>query len=244
MSIRSLHVMSILLNTSPAAPAIEGTLPDKLAEVECSVGRIGDTVRDTSVVIRATLISFLPDTRMSDEIDAPPIGIGTGAATSALTNPDGSDSVHPDWYCTPGQSRPPQFPCSVHQSEETCAVLGGQHCRWHPTRQECEELARGGTIQPDTDPDPHPLPRTARPHAVRPHAASVLKFPSSTCLPRLMALRWRCLSKHRKKGLRRTQEEGQKRKKRNDAVWLDFRRLGAELAELAAQVMPAYDSSP
>ena len=162
MSIRSLHVMSILLNTSPAAPAIEGTLPDKLAEVECSVGRIGDTVRDTSVVIRATLISFLPDTRMSDEIDAPPIGIGTGAATSALTNPDGNDSVHPDWYCTPGQSRPPQFPCSVHQSEETCAVLGGLHCRWHPTRQECEELARGGTIQPDTDPDRHPLPRTAR----------------------------------------------------------------------------------
>ena len=62
MSIRSLHVMSILLNSSPAAPAIKGTLPDTLAEVECSVGRIGDTVRDTSVVIRATLITLSPDT--------------------------------------------------------------------------------------------------------------------------------------------------------------------------------------
>ena len=241
--------MSILLNTSPAALAIEGTLPDTLAEVECSVGRIGDTVRDTSVVIRATLITLLPDTPVaeidsyeSDGIVEPPIVIGTGAATSALTFPDGSDSVHSDWYCTPAQPRPPQIPCSGLQSEEACAVLGGLHCRWHQTRQECEELARGGTIQLATDPDLPPLPRTARPRAVRPHAASVLKFPSSTCLPRLMALRWRCLSKHREKGRRRTQEEGQKRKKRNDAVWLDFRRSGTEFDELAAQVMPACEA--
>ena len=131
--------MSILLNTSPVALAIEGTLPDTLAEVDCSVGLIGDTVRDTSVVIRATLITLLPDTPVA-EIDSyesdgnvePPIGIGTGAATSALTFPDGSDSVHSDWYCTPAQPRPPQIPCSGLQSEEACAVLGGTYPRWNP----------------------------------------------------------------------------------------------------------------